>query len=118
MKIHVGDKIEFKPRYGRQRIVEVTRIYPTGFDAVPTGARHVKVFGYHEQVIRVLACVVPDVPHRTKVVGLGDDWVAWVCTCGHVDMGKGDNAEQAMKAVRVQQAVHKRSVLDKDDEAA
>lgn len=111
MKIHVGDKIEFKPRYGHPRIVEVTRIHEQGFDAIPTGARHVRVFGYHHQIIRVLACVVPDVPHRTKVVGLGETWVAWTCTCGHVDMGEGDNPDAAMRACRVQQAVHKKSVL-------
>jgi hypothetical protein len=112
MKIHVGDKIEFKPRHGRQRIVEVTRIHEQGFDAIPTGARHVRVFGYHHQIIRVLQCVVPDVPHKTKVVGLGDTWVAWTCTCGHVDMGKGDNQTQAMRECRTQQGKHKNEVRE------
>ena len=66
-KIHVGDVIEYQPRVGRPRIVEVTKIYVRGFDAVHVGNRYIKSFGYFHQVIRVHRTADhEDVNHKTK----------------------------------------------------
>ena len=84
--LYTGDVIEFRPVYGCARIVTIQSLGKDGFQGVLTANRTEKAVGRYEQITRILRRAYPDVNHKTKTVGIGDDWVAWVCTCGHTDM--------------------------------
>jgi len=112
--LYTGDVIEFRPVYGCARIVTIQSLGKDGFQGVLTANRTEKAVGRYEQITRILRRADPDVNHKTKTVGIGDDWVAWVCTCGHTDMGRGDDTEAAMRNSRVQQEMHRRDERDDD----
>lgn len=113
--LYVNDVIQFRPNGGIARIATITGLGPDGFIGVITANKTDRVVGRYEQVLRIMRRGDPDVDHKTKVVGIGDDWVAWVCRCGDVDMGRGEDAETAMRNARVQQEMHRRESRSDDD---
>jgi len=112
--LYVNDVIQFRPQWGCARIVTITGLGPDGFTGVITANRTDQVVGRYEQVLRIMKRGNPDVDHKTKTVGIGDDWVAWVCRCGHSDIGQGDDTEDAMRNSRVQQEMHRRETRSDD----
>jgi hypothetical protein len=112
--LYVNDVIQFRPQWGCARIVTITGLGPDGFTGVLTANKVDPVIGRYEQVLRILKRADPDVDHKTKTVGVGDNWVAWVCRCEHSDMGTGDDTEAAMRNARVQQEMHRREMRSDD----
>jgi hypothetical protein len=104
---NVGDVIEYQPRIGRPRIVQITALHPAGFDALSVGDRYTRSFGYYHQIVRVHRSInKKDVVHKTKTVGKGETFVAWECACGHTEVGMGKDADDAMHSARLQQRHH------------
>jgi len=115
--LNVGDVIEYLPRIGRPRIVQITALHPAGFDALSVGDRYTRSFGYYTQIVRVHRSVAQkDVVHKTKTVGKGDQFVAWQCECGHSEVGMGKDADDAMHSARLQQRHHLDAARSGDDE--
>lgn len=112
--VGIGDVIEFQPRCGKPRIVEVTAVHGRGFDAVLTGNRLVKTFGFYAQITRVLRRdgAAEDVVHKTKTIKKGPGFVAWECACKFFEVGVGETDEDAMHDARVQQRAHLDTVRD------
>jgi hypothetical protein len=105
--VGIGDVIEYQPRVGKPRIVEVTAVHGRGFDAVLTGNRLIKAFGYYPQITRVLReAGVEVVVHKTKTKKKGPGFVLWECSCLHSDVGVGETDDEAMRDARLQQRHH------------
>jgi hypothetical protein len=111
----VNDVIQYRPGQGIPRIVTVTSLGPDGFTGVITANKVDRVVGRYEQVLRVMKRADPTIDHRTKTTGKTETAVAWACTCGHTDVGKGRNQEAAMRNSRVQQEQHRRNVRNDDE---
>jgi hypothetical protein len=112
--LYVNDVIQFRPNGGIARIATITGLGPDGFIGVITADRTQPVVGRYEQVLRVMRRADPDLDHKTRTVGIGDDWVAWICRCGENDLGRGEDTEDAMRNARVQQEMHRRNIRSDD----